>query len=140
CERTAGIRAEVNAPLVVIVGVKVVPNERLPAEDSPHFADRFDLDGFRNNVRPGPEDLNGGIEKLSDLFEVVRAPGGSRHSFAVVRGTEEQVRFGSLFAEELQQMIGRVALRLTEGVKRPGILFRQRGLNVVEQNGEPSAA
>src|SRR5437016_6439317 len=73
-ERAPGIRAEVNAAKVVVVGVEVVPEERLAPQNSLQLANRFRRDGLRDYFRSGPENPDGRVQELSQLFQVIGMP------------------------------------------------------------------
>src|SRR5439155_1722471 len=120
-ERAPGIRAEVNAAEVVVVGMEVVPQERLAPENSLQLANRFRRDGLRDYFRSGPENPDGRVQELSQLFQVIGMPDRTRHPLAVVGRTKEQSRVGGLVAKMLQEIIGYDALRIRERVEHPGV-------------------
>src|SRR5207237_1538444 len=66
-ERAPGIRAEVNAAKVVVVGVEVVPEERLAPQNSLTLANRFRRDGLRDYFRSGTDSRGGRVEELMRL-------------------------------------------------------------------------
>src|SRR6266516_3761336 len=67
----ARIGTEVNAAQIVIVGVKIVPEEWLPPEHPLKVLNRIDGDGFGNDLRSSPENLDDGIQALAKLLQVI---------------------------------------------------------------------
>lgn len=126
-----------DAPGVVVVGMDVVPDERLAADDLGEGADGLWGDDLRDDAGPGPEDVDRGGEQGADGGEVralchgglgarVAVLGGAEHDAAVWVGGDDGV--------------GDIDLGVGRGGKDVGVLGAQVGLNVVKEDGKAGAA
>ena len=119
--------------------MKIVPEERFPPEHPLKVSNRIDGDGFGNDLRSSPENLDDRIQSLAKLPQVVGMPDWPGHPFAVMGRAKAQSRFGKLFAEVFQEAVGHDALRVGDGVEPFGVFFREDRLNVIKGEGEVAA-
>src|SRR6185295_4454436 len=91
--RTSGIRPAMEAPAIVIVRVKIVPNQRLPLENPLQLLNVRNRDLARDDFRAGPKDVNLCQEFAANGFKVAfSAEFSVRHPRAIRGGTEEKSR------------------------------------------------
>ena len=102
--------------MVVVVGVNVVPDDRLPLDDLGQRAALLGGDGLRDHHGPGPEHADGGVQPPPDRPQVLglaHARHGARR--AVLHRAEQQRR-------PLQRRVQLVAhLAVKRGVKNSRI-------------------
>jgi hypothetical protein len=64
------IRAEVDASLVVVVRVNVVPDDGFALQHLAQLLNRFFCDDFRNDFVTGPHDIDIGIQFITERVEI----------------------------------------------------------------------
>src|SRR5688500_11809819 len=92
---------------------------------------------FRDNLRPGPENLQAGMEPLPNFPEIGsslrRLPS---HRAAIDRGTKPKTRPRALGAQEVPDLIGDESLRCRERTEPPPRIPRNPKRNIIEAESE----
>ena len=137
----ARIRSQINAAQIVVVRVKVVPDERFSPDHRPQFPDRFDADVLGNDLRTGPENLDRGIEQHANLAKIIRfLDRRPAHPSAIGRRAEHQGGVRIFGAQKIEQSVGDVTLGSGGGPEAAPVRPGKPRRNVIEQDREMPAA
>ena len=124
------VRAEVQAPLIVVVCVEIVPDHGLPPDHLAQLADGLAGDLVRHHPTARPHHADACVQFVPDHGEVLALLHlGARVRVAVLGGAEEE----DAGLPRLQvHLVRQVRLRLGGGGELLAVLLAQGVLDVVE--------
>ena len=135
--RATGIRTAIKTPAVVVVSVKVIPQDRFSPQPTLQIPDVRHGDFARDDFRAGPQHVDLGPQFAPDRLQIIcSAQLSLRHPTAVRRGTKKKPCRRRALARPASQRICHVALGRGEGAEFLRVVRVHPVRNVVEQQRE----